>query len=212
MPGLALIKEEYVNRIFLALAAMVAAVSSYAAEEWIIDSSHGAARFKVRHMMVSNVEGTISNIKGTFTYDDKDVTKTKTEATLDATTINTSNTDRDTHLKTPDFLDTAKFPTVTFKSKSAKKGGKGKFQLLGALTLHGVTKDITLDVEDVTEVVKDAKGNTRRGFLATTKINRQDFGVNFNKKLDNGGLVLGDVLDVTVEFELVPPKKEEKKT
>jgi polyisoprenoid-binding protein YceI len=173
-----------------------------AASEWSIDSSHSAAGFVVRHMMVSNVRGEFGKTTGTVTLDDADLTKSSVSATIDATTINTREPKRDGHLKSPDFFDVAKYPTLTFKSTSAKKLGKDHLSVVGDLTMHGVTKPVTLDVT-LTPEVKSPFGDTRRGATATTKINRKDFGLNWNKAIEAGGVLVGEDVAVVIDVELV---------
>jgi len=170
---------------------------------WDIDGAHSTIGFSVRHMMVSNVKGSFGKVTGTVTADDKDVTKTTANAKIDATTINTANEKRDAHLKDPDFFDVAKYPEITFKSTSVKKKGKA-FDLVGDLTMHGVTKPVTINVTEFTPAVKDMQGNPRRGLSGKTSINRKDFGLTWNKALEAGGVAVGDKVEINVELELVP--------
>lgn len=181
---------------------------SYSAQ-WDVDTAHASARFKIRHMTVSNVSGEITGMKGTFSTDDKEPAKMSLEGTLDMNTINTNNADRDKHLKAADFFDTKKFPKATFKTKSISKEEGDKVVLTGDLTLHGVTKEVTLNGE-LTSPLKDPFGKVRRGLSGATKINRKDFGISWNKVLDNGGLALGDVVDVEIEMELIQGAPEKK--
>jgi polyisoprenoid-binding protein YceI len=171
---------------------------------WTIDTSHTQAGFAVKHMMVSTVRGSFGKTEGTITWDGKDVSSIKADATIDATTITTNNEKRDTHLKSADFFDVAKFPTITFKSKRAEAAGAGKFKLIGDLTLRGVTKEVTLDVEGPSQQLV-AQGRARVGATATTKINRQDYGVSWSRALDGGGVVVSDEVVITLELELVKP-------
>jgi polyisoprenoid-binding protein YceI len=170
------------------------------AATWEIDSAHSAAQFAVKHMMVSTVRGEFSNVKGTINLDDKDPAKMSVEATVDATTVNTREPARDKHLKSPDFFDVAKYPAISFKSTSVKKKGASKFAVTGELTLHGVTKPATLDVDMAAEV-KDPWGKVRRGAQATTKISRKDYGLAWNKALETGGVVVGDEINITLDIE-----------
>jgi polyisoprenoid-binding protein YceI len=181
-----------------------AAAPAAAPNAWAIDSSHTQAGFAVKHMMVSTVRGSFGKTEGTITYDGKDVSSIKAEATIDTTTITTNNEKRDTHLKSADFFDVAKFPTITFKSKRAEAAGAGKFKLIGDLTLRGVTKEVTLDVEGPSQPLV-AQGRARVGATATTKINRQDYGVSWSRALDGGGVVVSDEVVITLELELVKP-------
>jgi len=186
-----------------AVAALVLAAPSAAfAAEYVIDSAHSGAAFRVKHLMVANVNGTFSNITGTVNYDEKDVTRSTVEATIDAKTINTNEPKRDEHLRSPDFFDTEKFPTITFKSTKVEKASENALKVTGNLTLHGVTKPVVLDVEGMGQEVKDPWGNTKRGATATTKINRKDFGLTWNKALEAGGVTVGDDVKITIDLEL----------
>lgn len=179
------------------------------AAQWDIDSAHASARFKIRHMMVSNVSGEITGMKGTFTVDDKDANKMVLDGTLDMNSINTNNIDRDNHLKAADFFDVKKFPKATFKTKSITKGEGDKVTLVGELNMHGVSKEVTVEGE-LTPVLKDPFGKMRRGISGATKVNRKDFGLTWNKTLDNGGLALGDTVEINLEIELTQPAKDKK--
>jgi polyisoprenoid-binding protein YceI len=189
----------------LALAAFALAALAPAAygSSWKIDKAHSNASFKVRHMAVSWVRGNVSGLEGTVNLNDQDFTKSTVEATLDATSIDTDNEKRDTHLKSPDFFNTPKNPTMTFKSKSVT-GTPQSFKVVGALTMNGVTKEVELTSADgITAPIKGGQGELRRGLSATTKLNRKDFNVSWNKTLDGGGLVVGDEVDVTIDLELI---------
>jgi polyisoprenoid-binding protein YceI len=185
-----------------AVAALVLASPSLAfAAEYVIDSAHSAANFSVKHMMVSNVRGAFSKVTGTANIDEKDITKSTVEAVIDATTINTNEPKRDEHLKSADFFDTAKFPSITFKSTKVEQAGQN-LKVTGNLTLHGVTKPVVLDVEGFTTEAKDPWGNTKRGGTATTKINRKDFGLGWNSVLETGGVAVGEEVSITLDLEL----------
>lgn len=188
----------------LALAAMLAPAAL--ATTWKIDGSHSAANFKVKHMMVANVRGTMTGIEGTVDIDDKDITKSKVSASLDASTINTNEPKRDQHLKSPDFFHVEKHPKITFVSKSVK-GKAGDLKVVGALTMNGVTKDVELSVEGPTAPVKGMGGDQRRGLSATTKVNRKDFNIVWNKSLDGGGVVVGDEVEIALDLELTDNTK-----
>lgn len=191
-------------RTFVFLAALLLAASVYAQPAvWQIDPAHSAAQFTVRHLMISNVKGEFSKVTGTVVYDGKDLSKLSVDTTIDATTINTREPKRDTHLKSPDFLDVANFPTITFKSKRVESVGNGSLKLVGDLTIRGVTKEVALDVTGPTPQIKDPWGNFRLGASATTKINRKDFGTKFNAVLEGGGVVVGDEVAITLDVELV---------
>lgn len=189
-------------RIALAALTLAAVAAPAAAQTWKIDSAHSTATFTVRHMMVSNVPGRFGKVEGTIVYDGKNIAGVKAEATIDATTITTDNEKRDAHLKSPDFFDTTSFPTITFKSKRAEAVGKGKFKLIGDLTMRGKTKEVVLDVEGPTDPVT-VQNAQRVGATATTTLNRQDFGVSWSRTMDGGGYVVGDQVKVTLELELI---------
>jgi len=176
------------------MAAALLAASPAAASVWELDPAHSAAQFSVTHMMVSTVRGQFQNVQGTVEMDDSNPANVKVDATIDATTIDTRQPKRDAHLKSADFFDVEKFPTITFKSKKSTKAGDGNYKVTGDLTMHGVTKEVVLDVTGV----KSANG--RMGALATTKVNRKDFGLNWNKTLETGGVLVGD--DVTVRLNV----------
>lgn len=173
------------------------------ASTWEADPVHSSAEFSVRHMMVANVRGTFDKMASTVELDDKDPTKSSVEATIDATTINTANEKRDAHLKSADFFDVEKYPTITFKSKKVAKAGANKYKVTGDLTMHGVTKEVVLDVELAKGEIKDPQGMTRRGASAKTKLNRKDFGLNWSKAIEGGGVVVGDEIAITIETSLI---------
>ncbi|HXH49999.1 MAG TPA: YceI family protein [Terriglobia bacterium] len=169
---------------------------------WKIDPSHSNAQFSVRHLMISNVKGEFAQVSGQISFNPQKPETLSAEATIDVSTINTREPDRDKHLKSADFFDAANFPTIAFKSKQAAKGPHG-LKLTGDLTIHGITREATLDVEGPTPPVKDPWGNTRVGASATTKINRKDFGLTWNQALETGGVLVGDEIKITVDVELV---------
>lgn len=194
----------------LATMSLLAIPATAKAGTWDIDPAHSTIEFSVKHMMVSTVKGQFEKVKGTIELDDKDVTKSTVEVTIDLASINTHEPKRDGHLKSPDFFDVAKYPTATFKSTKVQKAGK-KLKVTGDLTLHGVTKPVVLDVEGPSSAAKTPFGTTVRGVHATGKIDRKDFEIGWNKVLDNGGVVVGN--EVTLEFnaeltEKAPPAAE----
>jgi polyisoprenoid-binding protein YceI len=189
----------------LILGAAALGVSSFAAQ-WNIDPGHSSASFAVKHMMVSTVHGSFSGLKGTVDYDPGNLAGATVNLTIDATTVDTRNENRDKDLKSPNFFDIEKYPTITFVSKRVVPGSAGKFQLVGDMTIHGVTKEVTFNVEGPASPVKDPKGNLHSGATATTTVNRKDFGLTWNKTLEGGGVMVGDDVDVTVEVELVQMK------
>src|SRR5207247_10733720 len=188
----------------IAAAAGLAAVLSLpalpASASWRIDPQHTSAQFAVRHLMISTVRGEFHNVTGTIAWDDQDITRSVVDVTIDTTTVDTREPKRNDHLKSPDFFDVAKYPTITFKSKKVEQVAQSKLKITGDLTIHGVTKEVVLDVEGPTVAIKDPWGNARVAASATTKINRQDFGVKWNANVDGGGVVVGD--DVKIIFAL----------
>lgn len=186
----------------IALLVLFIPVFTYAAT-WQMDPDHSSFQFKIRHLTVSNVKGDFSKSRGVVMIDDQNITHLKVEVFIDAASINTGHTQRDEHLRGPDFFEVTKYPTITFVSKKVIKTEPNRLKVVGDLTIHGVTREITVDVEGPTPEVKDPWGNFRRGATATAKINRRDFGLTWNKVLDSGGLVVGDEVNIYVEVELV---------
>ncbi|HJT27673.1 MAG TPA: YceI family protein [Pyrinomonadaceae bacterium] len=170
---------------------------------WNIDPVHTMAEFKVRHMMITNVKGHFTGVTGVLTLDEQDITKSHVETTIDAATINTREADRDTHLKSADFLDVEKFPRLTFTSTRVTRSGEGELLVEGDLTIHGVTRRVEFTVEGPTPPGKDPWGNTRIGWTATTKINRKDFGLTWNTALETGGILVGDEVAITFDVEAI---------
>ncbi len=154
-------------------------------------------------MMISNVKGQFTVITGSMTLDPKDITKSRIEASADAASINTRDAQRDGHLKSPDFFDVEKYPTLTFASTRVERKGEGKLGVTGNLMIHGVTREVVFDVEGPTPPRKDPWGNTRIGLSATSKINRKDFGLSWNAALEAGGFLVGDEVTITLDVEFV---------
>jgi polyisoprenoid-binding protein YceI len=194
-------------RLFLSVAGatLVALAPASAADAWQIDPTHSSAQFSVTHMMISTVRGGFGAMSGTIEFDGKDVASIKVDATIDATTISTNDEKRDGHLKGPDFFDVAKYPTITFKSKKVVSGSGGTFKLVGDLTMRGVTKEVTLDVTAPSQVIKGMRGESRVAASATTKIDRQEFGVRWNANLDGGGVAVSDTVSITLDIEAMRP-------
>lgn len=199
------------NRISLSIiSSLMLAASAFAAPEtWEVDTAHSVAAFKVRHLMVSWVHGHITGLTGTVQIDDKNLKDMTVDVTADPKTISTDNAKRDEHLKSDDFFAVAKNPTWAFKTKKVTPGKSGTFKLFGDLTMAGKTKEVTFEGKDLAKATKDMQGGMRRGFTATGKVNRKEFGILWNKTLDGGGIAVGDEVDVTVDLELTP--KTEKK-
>ena len=171
--------------------------------QWQLDPAHSAAHFSVRHLMISNIRGEFSKVTGNVVVDLSDPTKSSVEVSADASSINTREPQRDAHLKSPDFLDVAKFPTIDFKSTRNVKTGPETYELTGQLTLHGVTREITLAVESDGVETKDPWGKLRRGASARGKLSRKDFGLTWNQALEAGGVLVGDEVKIEIDVELV---------
>ena len=189
----------------LALLALGWAATPVAAQTWTIDSTHSETSFAVTHLMVATVRGGFGKTAGTIEYDGKNLAGLKVNATIDVNSINTREQKRDDHLRSPDFFDAVKFPTITFVSKRAEAAGAGKIKVVGDLTMKGVTKEVVLDVEGPTAPVKGSRGETRAGATATTTLNRKDFGITWNRALDSGGVVVSDEVKVTIDLSLMQP-------
>jgi len=174
-----------------------------ATSTWQIDPQHSSAQFAVRHLGLSTVRGAFSKLSGTMVLDDQDITKSSVEVTIDVNTVDTREPDRDKDLRSERFFDVAHFPTMTFKSKKVEQVAPGKLRVTGELTIRGTSREVTLDVDGPSAAVKDPWGNQRLAATATTKINRQDYGVKWNAKLDNGGVVVGDDVNITLDVEMI---------
>jgi len=197
--------RHYLSRIAViaGLAAASSLPASAATSEWKIDPQHSSAQFSVRHMAISTVRGAFSKVNGSILLDDKDITKSTVDITIDVSTVDTREPDRDKDLRSEKFFDVAHFPTMTFKSKKIEQVAPGKLKVTGDLTIRGTTKEVVLDVEGPTPPVKDPWGNVRAAATATSKVNRQDFGVKWNATLDNGGVVVGDDVNITIDAEMI---------
>jgi polyisoprenoid-binding protein YceI len=195
----------YLSRIaaIAGLAAVLSLPAGAATSEWKIDPQHSSAQFSVRHMAISTVRGAFSKVTGSILLDDKDITKSTVDVTIDVSTVDTREPDRDKDLRSDKFFDVAHFPTMTFKSKKVEQVTPGKLKVTGDLTIRGTTKEVVLDVEGPTLPVKDPWGNVRAAVTATSKVNRQDFGVKWNATLDNGGVVVGDDVNITIDVEMI---------
>lgn len=172
------------------------------AAPWEFDPDHTAVHFKVRHLMISSVRGEFEKVSGKIVYDEADVTKSAADITIDAASVNTRSADRDKDLRSPNFLDVAKYPRITFRSKRVEKAGNGTLKMTGDLTIRGVTKEVVLTVDGPTPAIKDPMGNFRVGGQATTKIDRKDFGLLWNKALETGGVMVGDEVEITIDVEI----------
>jgi len=196
------------NFVATAGLAVLFAVPIYAStSSWQIDSQHTAAQFSVRHLAISTVRGQFSSVKGTVQIDDTDVSKSTVDVSIDVNSVDTREPKRDAHLKSADFFDAAKYPEMVFKSKKVERAPGGRLKVTGDLTIRGITKEVILDVDGPTGAVKDPWGMQRAGLTATTKINRQDFGVKWNAPMDNGGVVVGDEISIVIDLEMTKQVK-----
>lgn len=191
--------------VALGLTGMLSLPALAGTTTWQIDPKHSSAQFAVTHLMISTVRGEFHQVNGTVVYDDVDISKSSVNVTVDASTVDTREPDRDKHLMSPDFFDVAKYPTISFKSTRVEPAGPGKFKVTGDLTIRGVTKQAALEVTAPKPAIKDPWGLQRTAVSGSTKINRQDFGVAWNKTLDSGGVVVGDDVNITLDVEMVVP-------
>src|SRR5215471_13086060 len=192
----------YLSRIAIigGMAATLSVPAGAATTAWKIDPQHTSAQFAVKHLMISTVRGEFHGVTGMINWDDQDITKSTVDVTIDATSVDTREPQRNAHLKSPDFFDVAQFPTITFKSKKVEQAAAGKLKVRGDLTIRGVTKEVVLDVDGPSAPIKDPWGNQRIGASATTKIIRQDFGVTHLPG------VVGDEITITIDAELIQPQ------
>jgi polyisoprenoid-binding protein YceI len=166
-----------------------------------IDSNHTSAQFKVRHMMIANVKGEFAKVTGTVDFDPSNTSLAKVDVNIDVASLVTGQPPRDEHLKGADFFDAANHPQITFKSKSVSAASGGGYKVAGDLTLRGVTKPVTLDVEPVSGEIKDMWGSMRRGTAASTRIKRSDFGMAWNAPVE-GGVLVSDDVDITIDLQM----------
>jgi polyisoprenoid-binding protein YceI len=183
------------------LAAVLSLPAAAATSTWQIDPAHSSAQFAVKHLMISTVRGAFTKVTGTIQFDDKDITKSTVDVTIDATSVDTRVADRDKDLKSDHFFDVEHYPTITFKSKRVEQVSPGKLKVTGDLTIRGATKEVVLDVDGPTAPVKDPWGNQRMGVNANSKITRQDFGITY------GPGMIGDEISITIDAEMIPAKK-----
>jgi polyisoprenoid-binding protein YceI len=194
-----------VSRVLAFFSAVLLLVVSAAAEvqTWQIDPNHTAAQFSVRHMGISTVRGAFTKVSGSAQYDPADPSKTSVEATIDAASVDTRVSMRDDDLRSPNYFEVAKYPTITFKSKSVQAVGTGKLKIVGDLSIHGVTKEVALDVDGPSAPVTDPRGTSHVGASASTTVKRTDFGVGSSNPM------IGEDITITIDVELVrkPPGK-----
>ncbi len=190
------------KKIFALTLALAVTAAAVQAQTWSIDKAHSSLGFSVRHMVISKTTGQFSDFEGTLNFDGKNLAAGSVTVTAQMASIDTDDGKRDEHLRSADFFDVEKFPTMTFESKRVIPGEGNDFELTGDLTIKGVTKEVTFDGE-FHGAMKDPWGNTRAGFSAETTINRQEFGITWNQTLDAGGLLVGNDVDINVEMEFV---------
>ena len=186
--------------IFLSVLALLAGSALAQVQTWNIDPNHTAAQFSVRHMGISTVRGAFTKVSGTAQYDPANPSKTSVDVTIEAASVDTRVSMRDNDLRSPNFFEVEKYPTITYKSKSVQAAGTGKLKMIGDLTIHGTTKEVALDVDGPSAPVTDQRGNSHIGASATTTINRKDFGVGSNP-------MVGDDITITIDVELVHPAR-----
>lgn len=183
--------------------ALVLAFSTASAATYEVDPSHTRVGFGITHMMVSTVRGEFGTVSGKVEYDPANVAATKITAEIGITSVDTRDTKRDDHLRSPDFFDATKFPTMKFTSKAVKNASATGFDVVGDLTMHGVTREVTLHVDPISKEYKDPWGNQKAGTHATGVLNRKDFGMVYNSAIDGGGFILGDEVKIELDVELV---------
>jgi polyisoprenoid-binding protein YceI len=170
---------------------------------WTIDPAHSAAEFKVRHMMISYVKGEFSSLSGVLKLNEMDYTQSSVEASVPTASVRTGDDKRDAYLKNADFFDIEKFPALTFQSTNIAIAGDNSYMVTGNLTIRGITKSVTLTVEDLSKPSNDPWGHKRIGLSGSTKVNRKDFGLTWNMALDSGGVLLGDEVTITLDVQFV---------
>ena len=185
------------------MSSTITALPQTSTTTWNIDPAHSVAEFKVKHMMIAHVKGHFSKVSGALTLNESDLDKSHIEASIDATSIETRDAQRDAHLRSADFLDVEEFPTLSFKSGRISIVRDGELAVEGDLTIHGVTRKAVFAVEGPTPPVKDPWGNTRVAVSGTTKINRKDFGLTWNAALETGGILVGDEVTISLDVEFV---------
>lgn len=170
------------------------------ATQWQIDTAHSSASFSIKHMMIAKVHGGFEKLSGTLVLDSSDITKSSVQASVEAASINTREPQRDAHLKSADFFDVEKYPTLDFKSTKVEKDGDD-LKVTGQLTIHGVSKEVVFQVEGPSQEMKDPYGNIKIGISATTKIKRKDFGLGWNAALEAGGVLVGDDVSLSLDIQ-----------
>jgi polyisoprenoid-binding protein YceI len=188
--------------LIIALFALFSSTEIASASTWMLDKAHTNIGFKVKHKMITNVNGSFDRFDGKLEYNPDDVTRSSVQVTIETASINTDNEKRDNHLRSADFFDAEKFPSITFKSKKIAKTADG-LKISGDLTIHGITREVVLDVTDLNGPVKGMMGESRLGAAAVTKIDRRDFGLTWSRTLETGGLVVDNIVKIILEVEFV---------
>jgi polyisoprenoid-binding protein YceI len=186
-----------------AMSTTLTAPQTATSTSWTLDPVHSVAEFKVRHMMISDVKGQFTGLTGVLTLDEGDIARSSVQATIDASTVNTREAQRDAHLKSADFFDVERFPTLSFASNRVLRTSDDELAVTGDLSIHGVTRQVTFQVEGPTAAGRDPWGNTRIGLSAMTRINRKDYGLTWNTALETGGILVGDDVAITLDLEFV---------
>ncbi len=191
----------------LAFTALFLSGSVWANEnKWNIDPIHSSLDFTIDHMMISKVHGSFKKVVGSVDYDGKDLKNASLASSIDISSVDTHDNDRDKHLLSPEFFDVQKYPEMTFVSKKIKSDSNKHFEIIGDLTMHGVTKEVHLTCDGPSKIINDPWGNKRFGVQATGKVNRKDFGMTFNKALDQGQVMVGDEVEISINAEMVQKK------
>jgi polyisoprenoid-binding protein YceI len=190
-----------ITAVIAAAALLIPTLSS--ASSWQIDPDHSSIQFKVRHLMVSNVKGVFHKVSGLVEIDDLEITRSRVSVTIETASIDTGVAKRDEDLRSATFFDVARYPTMTFVTKKVVRSGPDSLRVTGDLTIHGVTREVTLDVDGPSPAIKDPWGGMRRGASATARINRKDFGLTYNKVVETGGVMVGDEVSISLEVEMV---------
>ena len=197
------------KRFAMVVSSLILSAGVALADTYQIDPAHTTVGFSIKHMVINNVHGRFADFKGTVEYDGKDVASVKASGTIEAKSVDTGIKQRDDHLRSPDFFDVAKYPEISFSGQKVQKQGD-RYVLVGKFTMHGVTKDVSLPVT-VNGPIVDPYGKSRIGIEIITTLNRQDYGINWSKTLDNGGLVVGDDVKIEISAEAVKQVPEAKK-
>ena len=189
--------------IFIGVTVILSPALTAQVVSWRIDPLHSSAQFSVRHMLISTVRGQFGGIKGTVLYDSQTPAASSVEATIDCSTVNTTEPKRDSDLKTPEFFDVKRYPVMKFKSKSVDVAGPGKLRVTGDLTINAITRQVILDIDGPTSPIRDTQGREKIGLSGLTKISRKEFGFLYNPVMETGGVAVSDEVSINLEIELI---------